>query len=395
MKILIVANGFTGATLPLANKLSQEGNKVKCFYFVRRGSTCMESLDFDNDKQTSSCSVVTISKTNKLYQYLDKEVDVSLMPVWQRRLRMEKLLVGHVFNLLNSLALKNYIDQIIAEKPDVVNLIVHTKLEVSIASALEKASIPFTITFHEVLKSLSKKKELKEEVINALRFKCPIICHSEKTAGDLLELASNSQKLRHHIHIIHFGTFDSYLSYGLGERVSNQPSKYLLYLGHVHPYKGLKYLYEAVQQIGEELNGYKIVVAGNGFDASLSDMAKDKRFVVINRFIGNAELVGLIRGCDAIICPYTAASQSGLFQTGLVFHKPIIATKVGAFEEVVQDGENGILCEPSDASSLANSIKRFLNTSIGEKLSVPKMLSWEQITDNYLALYKSMIERAR
>lgn len=391
MKILIIANGFTGTTLPLANMLSKKGNKVKCIYIVKRGTRSIESLDFIKPVKISVGDIVSLSKGNDLYSYLTKDVDVSLMPIWKRKRRMEKLILGKVFPIMNSFLMRKYIQQIIAEKPDIVNLVVHTADEVKIANALKKANIPFTITYHEVLANLIKSKQLKEVVRQTLNLGNHIICHSQKTANDLIEVSGNKQiSLR--THVIKFGAFESYLSYGDGKVPLNIPDKYLLYIGHIHPYKGLKYLYEAVQILGDNLDDAKVLVAGGGKDPILYKMKADRRFLVLNHFIDNIELVGLVRNCEAIVCPYIAASQSGLVQTGMVFQKPIVATKVGAFAEVVYDGINGLLCEPADAESLANALSRILKKQVSfDNYKIPNNLRWDIIAEKYILLYNNII----
>lgn len=151
MKIFIISNGFTGATLPLANSFALAGNKVKCLYIVEGGTKCIESLDFDAPIPMHWGKMVELSKKNRLYDYLDLNVDVSFMPTWKHRRRLEKIGIGKIFPILNSFLMKAYIKQIISEKPDVVNLVVHTEKEAMIAKKLKEVGIPFTITYHEVL----------------------------------------------------------------------------------------------------------------------------------------------------------------------------------------------------------------------------------------------------
>ena len=44
MKIAIISNGFSGATLPLAQHLYDEGNIVDNYYIVTMGARCIESI---------------------------------------------------------------------------------------------------------------------------------------------------------------------------------------------------------------------------------------------------------------------------------------------------------------------------------------------------------------
>jgi glycosyltransferase involved in cell wall biosynthesis len=389
MKILIVASGFTGAILPLAHHLSRKGVKVVCYNFVQRDDTAIESLDFDAPIGRFNRSPILVSKDNQLYKYLDNTVNFYLLPYWKRKLRMEKALVGKIIPLYNSFLIKKYIPQILSEHPDFVINLIHTRFDLEVAKALDCACIPFCMVYHEVLQGLLESKEIIPVVKESLKIEMPLVLHSDNTAQALIT-SCDDKTIKSRIHVINFGAFESYLSYGVGRVSQRLPNKYLLYLGHIHPYKGLKYLYEAVKILGDGFS-FKIVVAGGGKDPIIKKMNKDQRFVVMNHFIDNAELVGLIRNCQAIVCPYIAASQSGLVQTGMVFNKPIIATKVGAFKEVVRDGENGYLCEPANARSLADTIVRFVNRDKPFSMStVPDNLNWDIISDKYIDLFNNI-----
>lgn len=389
MKILIVSNGFTGATLPLAQHLNKSGNEVKCFYISRLGTKSIESLDFDGALPFAYSKSSAIAKNNTLYNYLSKDIDVNIRVMFKRKRRLEKLLVGGIFPVLNKFLVRKFVAEIISERPDFVYLVVHTELEVQIAKALTEKNIPFSIAYHEVL-LMDKSARLKDEVIETLSLGQFIVVHSDKTKADLVNCARRPE-LTDRINIIHFGPFESYKAYGSGKNPLSSNSNYLLYLGYIHPHKGLKYLYEAVLNLKDALNE-KIVVAGFGYDPVLQDMEKIDKFIVINRFIDNDELVGLITGASAVVCPYTAASQSGLVQTAMVFNKPVIATRVGAFTELINDGENGLLCEPSSSKSLAEAIMRFYDKK--KELHPNKVDSdydWSVIASSYINLIKKYI----
>ena len=221
-------------------------------------------------------------------------------------------------------------------------------------------------------------------VEKALYLNTPIILHSEKTKDDLVN-NSSMVNLQNRIHIIHFGQFESYLQYGEGKEIKQIVSDSLLYLGFIKPYKGLKYLYEAVKLLPADFTK-KIIVAGGGYDEALDKMKNDNRFFVINRFIDNDELVWLIKHCKAVVCPYIAASQSGLVQTAMVYQKPVIATKVGAFTELIHDGQNGYLVNASDAEDLSRVIYKFCAEDFNYQIPYMQELDWPFIAQQYLSI---------
>lgn len=387
MKIAVIAFGFTGATLPLVNHLHKLDQDVDCYYIVKRGVASIESLDFGDKISYLAGSVCDLPKSNQLYQYLSPTIDVRLVPVFNRKRRLERLGVGKVFPFLNRKIIQKFCHFLYQKKYDLVNLVVHSPIELQIATFLKENSIKFFVTFHEVLNDLIDAQELKPQVKMVLKYDVPILVHSQKTKDDLIRLSMDNS-LDKRIHLIHFGPFESYKQYGEG----NNPvhlNDYLLFLGRITQYKGLKFLYEAVNML-DDIPNIKVVVAGSGNDEVLRQMKIDERFVVLNRFIENNELVGLIRGSRAVICPYIAASQSGLVQTAMPFGKPVVATKVGAFTEIIKDGENGYLAEPADSSSLANAIRKIYKENINNyyEVCLQDAYDWKHIATEYIQLFK-------
>lgn len=387
MKIAVIAFGFTGATLPLVNHLHKLDQDVDCYYIVKRGVASIESLDFGDKISYLAGSVCDLPKSNQLYQYLSPTIDVRLVPVFNRKRRLERLGVGKVFPFLNRKIIQKFCHFLYQKKYDLVNLVVHSPIELQIATFLKENSIKFCVTFHEVLNDLIDAQELKPQVKMVLKYDVPILVHSQKTKDDLIRLSMDNS-LDKRIHLIHFGPFESYKQYGEG----NNPvhlNDYLLFLGRITQYKGLKFLYEAVNML-DDIPNIKVVVAGSGNDEVLRQMKIDERFVVLNRFIENNELVGLIRGSHAVICPYIAASQSGLVQTAMPFGKPVVATKVGAFTEIIKDGENGYLAEPADSSSLANAIRKIYKENINNyyEVCLQDAYDWKHIATEYIQLFK-------
>ena len=71
-------------------------------------------------------------------------------------------------------------------------------------------------------------------------------------------------------------------------------------------------------------------------------------------------MVNLIKDCDAVICPYTDATQSGVIMTSYAFDKPVIATKVGGLPEMLNDGKTGYLIEPRNSESIYHAIMELM-----------------------------------
>ena len=137
----------------------------------------------------------------------------------------------------------------------------------------------------------------------------------------------------------------------------------LLFFGYVRAYKGLDMLVEALAQVPRDLN-ISLLVAGE-FYTSVDSMHQlvqslglQERVRIIDRYISEPEWPALFAATDALVLPYRAASQSMTIPLAYGFGKPVIATRVGGFSAIVDDGRTGILAEPHP-EALADAIETF------------------------------------
>ena len=62
MKIAILSHGYSGATLPLARHLAEQGHNVDCYYLCWHGATQMESMDYGRKMSARDNLIVLINK---------------------------------------------------------------------------------------------------------------------------------------------------------------------------------------------------------------------------------------------------------------------------------------------------------------------------------------------
>ena len=380
MKIFSVSNGFTGTTLPLLNALSKKGNHVDAYYFVEPFSSEIESLNYE---KIGFYKIFKVPFENRVYKYLPKTVSIFLVPIPRIIGRLENWHLGYPIRAIRTCQAHRLAKIIAMNHYDAGNVVVHNDADKAVLDKLNELSIPVTITHHEVLNSLNGVKTLKPVIAQTLLMSNEVIIHSEKTKTDIIEMMPTIDKKK--LHTIYFGPFESFSSY-LGELLPNPYGDYFLYIGYLKPYKGVKYLYEAVKRMGN-LRKYNFVVAGNGFDEYVEKMKLDDDFIVINRYIHNYELVSLISQAKAIVCPYTNTSQSGLPQTSMQFNIPVIASNIGAFPEVIENGRNGILVEACNVEELVYAFLKIQSGYVLKTDRIPEKLNWNYIADQHMKLY--------
>lgn len=138
----------------------------------------------------------------------------------------------------------------------------------------------------------------------------------------------------------------------------------LLFFGFVRPYKGLKYLIEALPLIRQRFD-VTVLIVGEFWEKKdpylqrINDLGIQNWIKIYDTYIPNEEVHTYFIACDVVILPYISGTGSGIVQMSFGFNKPVIGTRVGSLPDVVQDGMTGFLVEPEDAETLAEAVIRF------------------------------------
>lgn len=148
--------------------------------------------------------------------------------------------------------------------------------------------------------------------------------------------------------------------------------KVLLFFGFVRPYKGLKYLIDAMPKIRKSLGDIKLLVAGEFGSAEEKEVyvSQIKDLTVSNPELGasimiydgytpDREVEKYFAACDMVVLPYESATQSGIVQIAYGFGKPVTVTNVGGLPDVVSHNRTGYVVPPRDAAALADAIVRY------------------------------------
>jgi glycosyltransferase involved in cell wall biosynthesis len=154
------------------------------------------------------------------------------------------------------------------------------------------------------------------------------------------------------------------------------PSGPLVFAGRLHPYKGLGVLLAALGM--PDGSGLPVVVAGDGITREL--VPDELRSVDVRAGeIPDEELRDLIARCSAVLLPYERANQSGVLATAFRSGRPVVASRVGSFEEYVEDGVDGLLVPPGDAAALAAAMRKLRDDpELARRLAAGAATTWEE-----------------
>jgi phosphatidylinositol alpha-1,6-mannosyltransferase len=144
-------------------------------------------------------------------------------------------------------------------------------------------------------------------------------------------------------------------------------SGFLLIAGRMAPgerYKGHDEILEAFPGLRARAPGARLVVAGEGGDrprleakaASLGLGAA----VAFTGFVSEATLAELYRRCAAFVMPSRGEGFGLVYLEAMRAFRPVLAARGSAAEEIVRDGETGLLVDPDDRRELTAALDRLL-----------------------------------
>ncbi len=130
-------------------------------------------------------------------------------------------------------------------------------------------------------------------------------------------------------------------------------------VGRLEEAKGHTYLLEALRLLAEELPELRLVIAGEGrLGEALRRQAADLGLKGRVRFLGWRRDVPLVlRALDLYVQPSLWEGLSLALLQAMGTGLPVVATRVGGFEQVITSGVNGVLVPPRDAPALAAAVR--------------------------------------
>lgn len=172
-------------------------------------------------------------------------------------------------------------------------------------------------------------------------------------------------------------------------------------VGNLIAIKGFKYLIEAFSKLHKENPSVRLKIIGDGAErTSLEQQVKDNGLEKVITFFGKipyesvaeemrkSHMFVLPSYYEALGCVYLEAMACGL---------PTIGVKGMGIDEIIVDGENGLLAEPKGVDDLLNKIKLVVNDKeFADKLSkngraTALKYTWEQSAINIDKIYKGIV----
>ncbi len=231
-----------------------------------------------------------------------------------------------------------------------------------------------------------------------------LIVHTQASQRALVAKGIEETK----ISIIPHGVFDYPMNEDMNQRNLDVQTCVLLAFGSIKPYKGIDVLLRAMALLpAETRRNIRLVIAGNpgSLEGELRRLARElgvaDSIEWLLRFIPDDEVSTLFRRCSAVVFPYRQIDASGALMTALPYGKAIIASRLGLFAELLDQGETAHFVEPGDPATLAAAIAEVAKNpadagQMGQRaaLLAETVLSWDRIAEMTLAAYRKLLSTA-
>lgn len=176
--------------------------------------------------------------------------------------------------------------------------------------------------------------------------------------------------------------------------------KYMLFFGQIKKVKGLDLFLKAVRGTHPD---YKLIIAGkpwkddfSQYEAIIQEEGIDKDVIRMVRYITEEERDALYSCASLLVLPYRKIYQSGVLLMSMSFGLPVVVADLPPLQEVITDGENGLLFASGNAESLRQSLIRLTNDEdlqeqLGKRAldTIRNDYGWDDIASKYVSFFES------
>jgi phosphatidylinositol alpha-mannosyltransferase len=176
----------------------------------------------------------------------------------------------------------------------------------------------------------------------------------------------------------------------------------LLFVGRFEPKKGLKYLLQALPLVKEVFPNFLLLVVGTGLlGYSYTEYIKEsvRENVFFCGAVNPKDIPSYYATCDLLCAPSVDCESFGIILLeAMACGKPVVASNIPGYKEVVSDGEDGFLVGPRSPQAIAEGIIKICSSeerkrSMGEAGRRKALqYSWEKIGKRVEMFYRQLIE---
>lgn len=166
--------------------------------------------------------------------------------------------------------------------------------------------------------------------------------------------------------------------------------------------KGFEYLLRAVRELCNTMNGFRVVIVGEGPDRQAIEAMVEEYGLQSSVMLAGqqSDMPAVYAAMDIFVLPSLNEGLPMTILEAMAASKPVVATRVGAIPKVINDGENGLLVNPRNSEALRDAIASLLSDPdkcrrMGERAHdwVSRNYTSEAMALKYRQLYDEILEK--
>ena len=139
----------------------------------------------------------------------------------------------------------------------------------------------------------------------------------------------------------------------------------ILFVSRLEERKGLNYLLNAYAKVKGRFPNVRLIIVGprTKLGAKYERLTRDMCLadVIFTGFVQNAELPSYYRSADIFCAPATGGESFGLvLLEAMASDKPVIASNIGGYNDLLTHGEEGLLVPPRNEEALTEALSSLL-----------------------------------
>jgi glycosyltransferase involved in cell wall biosynthesis len=140
----------------------------------------------------------------------------------------------------------------------------------------------------------------------------------------------------------------------------------LIFVGRLHPVKGLQYFIKALPELTRVFPSVRAVIAGHGPELSrIKQLCCHEHNVHLSGALNEFEIAELLSIADVFVHPSVNLNgqREGMptsIMEAMAAGVPIVATRTGGIPELIRDGVNGLLVRPGNSRDIVTAVSTLL-----------------------------------
>ena len=175
----------------------------------------------------------------------------------------------------------------------------------------------------------------------------------------------------------------------------------ILFVGRLEERKGIGYLLKAYERVQKEFPQSRLIIVGPGDNYPYKRRVNERKLedVVFTGYVSYTDIPRYYRTADIFCIPAVGQESFGIvLLEAMAAGKPIIASNIEGYANVVTHGVEGLLVPPKDEQALAHALLSLLNDQAlcqqmsNRGRSKAERHSWESIAQRTMDYYLELLD---